>query len=58
MDCLQAVLTFLLGRAGVFADDDAQTLYTNQLRTGAAQFDNLQSKRCGVFGAASVSTCF
>lgn len=43
---LQAVLTFLLARAGVFAGDDAHTLFTNQLRTGAAQFDNLQSKRC------------
>ncbi len=43
---LQAVLTFLLARAGVFAGDGAHTLFTNQLRTGAAQFDNLQSKKC------------
>jgi hypothetical protein len=39
------VLAFLLGRAGVFADEAAETLFTNQLRTGGLQFDNLRGKR-------------
>lgn len=39
------MLAFLLGRAGVFADEAAETLFTNQLRTGGLQFDNLRSKR-------------
>lgn len=44
-NCLQAVVTFLLGRVGVFADEEAETLFTNQLRTGGLQFNNLRSKR-------------
>ena len=43
----QAVLTFLLGRAGVFENADAETRYVNQLRMGGALFEHLQSKRCG-----------
>ena len=39
------MLAFLLGRAGVFVDEAAETLFTNQLRTGGLQFDNLRSKR-------------
>jgi hypothetical protein len=39
------VLAFLLGRAGVFADEAAETMFTNQLRMGGLQFDNLRTKR-------------
>ena len=43
--CREAVLAFLLARAGAFADEAASTLYVNQLRAGGTAFENLQSRR-------------
>lgn len=41
----EAVLAFLLGRVGAFADEAASTLYVNQLRASGAAFENLQTRR-------------
>lgn len=41
----EAVLEFLLGRAGHFADKDAEHRYVNQLRASGDAFDHLQAKR-------------
>lgn len=56
-DALQAVVSFLLGRAGVFADKAAETLFTNQLRTGGLQFDNLRTKRWGLHSELPCFQC-